>query len=238
MTMTPSNVQQCDASRAAAHASGRLVEEVESVVIRFAGDSGDGMQLTGMEFSKVVGRAGHDYVTHPDYPSEIRAPEGAQYGVSGYSPRCAALHKGTAFVEILQNCVVFNDQARQALTDRTTRPDAAAYLEHGKPLVFGTGKDKAIHRADWEPKVFTIGQNGSSEADALVHDESAGHGGLAYFLSQLERPAFPVPLGVFRDRESPTYEDLNQELHASARARRGRGTLAQLLNGGSTWTIQ
>jgi len=150
----------------------------------------------------------------------------------------AALHKGTAFVEILQSCVVFNDQAHKALVDRATRPDAAVYLEHGKPLVFGSARNKAIRRADWEPEVFTVGQNGSSESDALVHDESAAHGGLAYFLSQLEQPAFPVPLGVFRHRESPTYEDMNQELHASARARRGRGTLDQLLGGGSSWTIQ
>jgi 2-oxoglutarate ferredoxin oxidoreductase subunit alpha len=62
----------------------RPVEELESVIIRFVGDSGDGMQLTGTEFSKAVGKAGHDFITHPDYPSEIRAPEGTQYGVSGY----------------------------------------------------------------------------------------------------------------------------------------------------------
>src|SRR5574337_1166516 len=62
----------------------RPVEEIESVVIRFVGDSGDGMQLTGNEFSKAVARAGHDFATHPDYPSEIRAPTGTLFGVSGY----------------------------------------------------------------------------------------------------------------------------------------------------------
>lgn len=76
-----------------------------------------------------------------------------------------------------------------------------------------------------------------SIALSSVQQRDAG-GGVAYFLSQLEQPAFPVPLGVFRDRESPTYEDLNQELDASIRARHGRGSLAQLLAGGSTWTIQ
>ena len=59
-------------------------ETLEEAVVRFAGDSGDGMQLTGTEFSKAVGKAGHDFTTHPDYPSEIRAPTGTVYGVSGY----------------------------------------------------------------------------------------------------------------------------------------------------------
>ena len=60
------------------------VEELDNVVIRFVGDSGDGMQLTGDEFSKAVAKAGHDFATHPDYPSEIRAPTGTLFGVSGY----------------------------------------------------------------------------------------------------------------------------------------------------------
>src|ERR1035437_2897765 len=62
----------------------RPIEELDSVVIRFVGDSGDGMQLTGTEFSKAVAKAGHGFTTHPDYPSEIRAPTGTLYGVSGY----------------------------------------------------------------------------------------------------------------------------------------------------------
>ena len=69
---------------ASARAQVRPVEELDNVVIRFVGDSGDGMQLTGTEFSKVVGEAGHDFTTHPDYPSEIRAPVGTLFGVSGY----------------------------------------------------------------------------------------------------------------------------------------------------------
>lgn len=78
------NCNQCISESASDHEATRVLEKLDSVVIRFAGDSGDGMQLTGTEFSKVVGKAGHDFTTHPDYPSEIRAPEGTQYGVSGY----------------------------------------------------------------------------------------------------------------------------------------------------------
>ena len=68
----------------------RPVEELDSVVIRFVGDSGDGMQLTGNEFSKAIAKAGHDFATHPDYPSEIRAPTGTLFGVSGYQIQFAA----------------------------------------------------------------------------------------------------------------------------------------------------
>jgi len=71
-------------------APSRLVEELESVVIRFVGDSGDGIQLTGTEFSRAVAKAGHDFATHPDYPSEIRAPTGTLFGVSGYQIQFAA----------------------------------------------------------------------------------------------------------------------------------------------------
>ena len=149
----------------------------------------------------------------------------------------AAAHKGTAFVEILQNCIVFNDGAYKALSDKTTRPDAAVYLENGKPLVYGKDKNKGIRLAGWEPELVTIGQNNITENDLVVHDEGAVNGGLAFFLSQLEQPDFPVPLGVFRDIENPAYEELNQELHANARAAKGQGDLAKLLAGGSTWTI-
>ena len=71
-------------------AAPRPVEELDSVVIRFVGDSGDGMQLTGNEFSKAVAKAGHDFATHPDYPSEIRAPTGTLFGVSGYQIQFAS----------------------------------------------------------------------------------------------------------------------------------------------------
>jgi len=149
----------------------------------------------------------------------------------------AAAHKGTAFIEILQNCIVFNDDAHKALSDKATRPDAAIYLENGKPLIYGKDKNKGIRLAGWEPELVGIGQNGVSEKDLVVHDESAANGGLAFFLSQLEQPDFPVPLGVFRDIEAPVYEEMNQELHANARAVRGKGDLSKLLNSGSTWTI-
>jgi len=148
----------------------------------------------------------------------------------------AAEHKGTAFVEVLQNCVVFNDGAHDSISDKDLRDDNRMILEHGKPLVFGKERNKGIRMRGFEPEVVTIGKNGISEADLMVHDESSPNGGLAFFLSQFTAP-LPVPLGVFRAVEAPVYETLNTQLHADARERKGQGTLEKLLYSGDTWTI-
>jgi len=150
----------------------------------------------------------------------------------------AAEHRGSAFVEIFQNCIVFNDGAYDAITDKSVRDDARLLLEHGKPLVFGKNKDKGIRLRGLEPEVVAIGEHAASEADLVMHDESAEHSGLAFFLSQFDAPNFPVPLGVFRAVRQPTYEEMNIQLHADAEARKGRGTLDALFNSGDTWTIK
>ena len=147
----------------------------------------------------------------------------------------AAEHKGTAFVEIFQNCIVFNDGAYDAITDKSVRDEARLLLEHGKPLVFGKNKDKGIRLRGLEPEVVAAGEGAG---DLVIHDESAEHSGLAFFLSQFDAPKFPVPLGVFRAVRQPTYEEMNIQLHADAEARKGRGTLAGLFNSGDTWTIE
>ncbi len=150
----------------------------------------------------------------------------------------AAAHKGTAFVEILQNCVVFNDDAYGALSNKATRADAGVFLEHGKPLVFGKDRNKGIRLKGWEPELVTLGENGATEADLVMHDEKASNGGLAFFLSQLENPKFPVPLGVFRDLEEPAYEELNKAMAEGARVAKGPGDLGRLLSSGETWIIK
>jgi len=148
----------------------------------------------------------------------------------------AAAHQGTAFVEVLQTCVVFNDGAHAALSDRATRDDRRLMLEHGKPLRFGKDGGKGIRMRGFAPEVVTLGEGGVTADDLVVHDESAPNGGLAFFLSQFEGE-LPVPLGVFRAVEQPVYEDLNGALAAAARMNKGQGTLEKLFNSGDTWTI-
>lgn len=149
----------------------------------------------------------------------------------------AAEHEGTAFVEVLQNCVVFNDGAFDAVTDKATRADMRIMLEHGKPLLFGKENNKGVRLRGLEPEVVTVGENGVTEADLVVHDEAVPTSGLAFFLSQFAAPNCPVPFGVFRAVREPTYEHLSQQLAEDTRARKGQGTLEKLFNSGDTWSI-
>jgi 2-oxoglutarate ferredoxin oxidoreductase subunit beta len=150
--------------------------------------------------------------------------------------RRAAGHTGTAFVEVLQNCMVFNDGAYDPISNKTTRDDERVLLEHGKPLIYGKDRSKGIRMRGLEPESVTVGENGVTAADLVVHDEHAHNGGLAFFLSQFTAP-LPVPLGIFRAVESPVYEILNGQLAADARKQRGRGTLEKLFDSGDTWVI-
>lgn len=147
----------------------------------------------------------------------------------------AAEHPGTAFVEIYQNCNIFNDGAYEALTDKATRDDARLMLEHGQPLVFGKNRDKGIRLRGLEPEVVKLNEVAASEL--VVHDETAPHSGLAFFLAQFDAPAFPVPLGVFRAVTAPVYEALANEQSAAAREQKGNGDLASLLAGQNSWSI-
>jgi 2-oxoglutarate ferredoxin oxidoreductase subunit beta len=147
----------------------------------------------------------------------------------------AAKHKGAAFVEILQNCNVFNDGAWEYLTEKSVKDDAQLRLEHGKPLVFAKGT-KGIRLNGFTPEVVTLGQNGITEKDLLVHDEQAAPS-LAFLIAELAAPSFPTPIGVFRAVERPVHHELDQAQLAAARQKKGMGDLHQLLHSGDTWTV-
>lgn len=151
--------------------------------------------------------------------------------------RRAAEHDGTAFVEVFQNCVVFNDGAYDALTNKETRADRRILLEQGKPLVFGREGTRGIRLRGLELEVVSLGEHGVTEADLLVHDEAAPTAAQAFLLAQLETVHQPVPFGVFRAVTSPTYEGLSAQVARDARSRKGQGTLEKLLDSGDTWTI-
>ncbi|MBM4408565.1 MAG: 2-oxoacid:ferredoxin oxidoreductase subunit beta [Chloroflexi bacterium] len=148
----------------------------------------------------------------------------------------AGWHKGSAFVEVLQNCNIFNDGAWRSFTDREVRDDRMLVLEHGKPMIFGKNHDKGIRLRGMHPEVVELG-NGVSEEDLLVHDETAEDPYLAFMLSRMFYPDFPVPVGVIRRVERAAHDQLMVEQIASATAQRGEGDLAKLLNSGETWTV-
>src|SRR5213593_3697709 len=122
----------------------------------------------------------------------------------------AAHHKGTSFVEVYQNCNVFNDGAFMEFADKTVRPDRTITLEHGKPLIFGKDRDKGIRLNGMAPEGVQLG-DGVTEDDLLVHDEQRPDPTLAHILARMQHPEYPVPMGVLRAVERPTYEDLMQQ---------------------------
>src|SRR5205085_4122435 len=118
----------------------------------------------------------------------------------------AAAHKGTAFVEIYQNCIVFNDGVFDYATDKSVKSDNLLYLEDGKPMVFGKDRNKGIRlNGKLEPEVVELG-SGITHDDLLIHDARAEEPTLAYLLSRMTAPHFPEPVGVFRAVEKPTFD--------------------------------
>ena len=149
----------------------------------------------------------------------------------------AAGHTGTAFVEIFQNCNIFNDGAFEAYREKDQRDDNLLHLRHGEPLVFGKAKDKGIRMAGpFTPEVVTLG-NGITEKDLVVHDEKAPVA-YAFMLAQMEAPAFPVPVGVFRQAKAPAYDAAMRDQLAQVTAKQGPGDLRALIYGGETWEVR
>ncbi len=153
--------------------------------------------------------------------------------------RRAHAHKGTALVEILQNCPVYNDNEWKEVEDRKTRLEAALALEEGQPLVFGPKRDRGIHIENGVPSVIELGaEDDPIAAGVAVHRSSHESPAHAFALASLARPHFPVPIGVIRAVEQPTYEAVLQDQIDEAIATRGAGDLAELLHSGDTWTVE
>ncbi len=149
----------------------------------------------------------------------------------------AAHHKGVSFVEVFQNCNIFNDGAFKHFTEREFREDRTINLEHGKPMIFGKDRSKGIRLSGLKLEVVELG-NGITEADLLVHDAHAPETGLAYMLARMEYPEFPVPVGVLRAVAKPSYDELLQAQVEDSISRMGPGNLEKLLNSGDTWVVE
>ncbi len=147
----------------------------------------------------------------------------------------AMKHKGVSFIEIYQNCVIFNDKTFQPVIGRETREDRMVYLEHGKPLVFGKEKNRAVRLNGLKPEVvdYKAGDTG-----LIVHDEKSPTSYYPYLLTQMAYPEMPVPFGVFRAIEKPTYDQMMDEQIQAAVKKRGPGTVKDLLYAAETWTVK
>ena len=148
----------------------------------------------------------------------------------------AAAHRGSAFVEIFQNCVIYNPTAWKDTTDADVRDDNILFVEDGEPLVFGKDKDRGIRLNGFEPEVVRF-EAGSPPADLLVHREGIENSSYAYLLSRMNLPALPLPFGVMRSIERPAYTDMIGEQVQDAKEKSGAGELKSLFHQADTWTV-
>jgi len=147
----------------------------------------------------------------------------------------ASEHQGTSFIEIYQNCNIFNDGAFSELTDKTTKSDRVLSVEHGKPMIFGADSNKGIMLDGTTPRVVEIGKEFSLN-DILIHDEGDRFIGdmLSNFTSS---DTFPEPIGVLYSKERPTYDDLMVAQMGQAK-HQSEKSLSDLLNAGDTWEVE
>ena len=144
----------------------------------------------------------------------------------------AAQHKGISFVEVYQNCNIFNDGAYAAFSDKEVRQERMLYIEDGKPMRFGNNHENGIRLNGFVPEVAL---NEPDDSKLLVHDTKA-NAVLANLLAGMDYPQFPVPIGVFRDVDAPTYDDLVQQQVDAARAKE-TPNFEELLHAGETWDV-
>ncbi len=144
-------------------------------------------------------------------------------------------HRGTSFVEIYQNCNIFNDGAFEIFTEKDTKDDHCVFIEHGKPMLFGKGT-KAIRLDGFRPEVIDLTAGKWSASDALVYDETNKE--LAYIVARLsDHPEFPTAFGVFLVEDRPTYDKEMTEQIDWAKKKFGDGDLKKLLHSGNTWVV-
>jgi 2-oxoglutarate ferredoxin oxidoreductase subunit beta len=163
-----------------------------------------------------------------------RDPKHLQYVI-----KRAAEHHGTSFVEVYQNCNVFNDGAFFAFTEKETKDDNVVVLEHGKPLVFGKEHNKGIRLECYKPVVVSLDTGECSANDLLVHDEKSNDPAIAFILANMSNySGLPRPIGIFRDVQRSAYEDEMASQIRAAQAKSGVGNLDGLLNSGETWFVR
>ncbi len=161
--------------------------------------------------------------------------------------KAAVGHKGAAVVEMLCNCVIFADGIHKLVTDPAVRADKTILLEDGKPMIYGRNRDKGLVLDGWDIKPVTIGENGITEQDLLVHDAHKVDPAFHLKLAMMGYSPYgyagaddnlPIALGVIRDVESPTYDQAVGEQIEDVKGKKKQRTLRDLLLSGDTWEVK
>ena len=149
----------------------------------------------------------------------------------------AALHQGTSVVEVLQNCVIFNDGIHEQVSDPKFRAERQLFLKKGQPMIFGEQEDKGLIHKNGRLKVVKIGEDGITRDDILVHDPTDDNIGLQVALINMALPEFPVAMGVIRSVEAPVYDQEMKKQIETIQQKRKITCMDELLQSGNTWTV-
>ena len=150
----------------------------------------------------------------------------------------AAENKGTSVVEVLQNCIIFANQVHKDITGKEEREDHQIYLEHGKPMIFGKERNKGLIIEKGRLKVVTIGENGITLDDILIHDIEDPDDTTHYMLSRMSLPDFPVAMGVIRSYDCKVYESMLYDQIKAAKEKSKIKCMDDLLNSGNTFEVK
>ncbi|GAB4249137.1 MAG: 2-oxoacid:ferredoxin oxidoreductase subunit beta [Vicingaceae bacterium] len=147
----------------------------------------------------------------------------------------AEKHKGTSLIEILQNCVIFNDKVFDPITNKEFKNDRQIWLEHGKPMLFGKELNKGLRFNNMQLEAVTIGENGITIDDILVHDAKSESTVIHNLLVEMDGINLPFALGVIRQIERPTFDAMvNQQIES---VRNTKKSIEQIMNAGTTWEV-
>ena len=149
----------------------------------------------------------------------------------------AARHKGTSVVEVLQNCVIFNDGIHEEIANPKYRADHQLFLEHGKPMLFGKENEKGLVFEEFRLKVVVLGEDGYSLNDILVHDAKNPDPTLHMVLINMSLPDLPVAMGVIRSVDAPAYDQEMEKQIQTVQATRKISSMEELLHSGNTWEV-
>jgi 2-oxoglutarate/2-oxoacid ferredoxin oxidoreductase subunit beta len=149
----------------------------------------------------------------------------------------AQKHKGTSVVEVLQNCVIFNDGVHDFVTGKDVRDERTIILKQGQPMIFGKNNDKGLVLDGLKLKIVKLGENGITEKDLIVHDATEPNPGIQYMLANMRYPEYPVALGIIRAVPGPTYEKLVEDQIELVKKQSPIKCMDDLLHSGSTWKV-
>ncbi|HLN21413.1 MAG TPA: 2-oxoacid:ferredoxin oxidoreductase subunit beta [Bacteroidales bacterium] len=150
----------------------------------------------------------------------------------------AEKHRGTSVIEVLQNCVIFNDAIHDNIAGKEVRDDRTIILKHGERMIFGKDNNKGLMLEGLKLKVVTIGEDGITEKDILVHDANEPNPGIHYMLANMQYPDYPVALGVIRSVPAETYDSAVEKQISEIKKASKIKSVDDLLRSGNTWVVE